>query len=232
MLGTPRSRPPGRLSCGGPGSPPGGGLAVQGDRPTKSKWHWAFRRPWRHSCRHRVRRRQGCRRCRPEACSTLGARAGICLAAQRGRPQLSASVSGPCSTPGGVSLRLAAGCPAGLWPSRKPMPTGLSAAGRTAHPTRQSRGVFAAREQANLCYRRAARPQTKLSSIVNDSILERRRKLATSRNLRGAQRNGTSVAHACHSGLKVLTGRTETAYHREQPEVARPCFPGPSVITR
>jgi len=34
--------------------------------------------------------------------------------AQRGQPQLSASVSGPCSTPGGVSLRLAAGCPAGL----------------------------------------------------------------------------------------------------------------------
>jgi len=45
------------------------------------------------------------------------------LAVQRGRPQPNASVSGPCSTPGGVSLRLAAGCPAGLWPSRKPMPT-------------------------------------------------------------------------------------------------------------
>ena len=36
-----RSRPPGRPSCGGPGSPPGGGLAVQGDRPTKNKWHCA-----------------------------------------------------------------------------------------------------------------------------------------------------------------------------------------------
>ena len=34
-----RSRPPGRPSCGDPGSPPGGGLAVQGDRPTKSKCH-------------------------------------------------------------------------------------------------------------------------------------------------------------------------------------------------
>ena len=33
--------------------------------------------------------------------------------AQSGQPQPSASVSGPCSTPGGVSLRLAAGCPAG-----------------------------------------------------------------------------------------------------------------------
>jgi len=40
-----RSRPPGRPSCGGPGSPPGGGLAVQGDRPTTSKWHWAHQRP-------------------------------------------------------------------------------------------------------------------------------------------------------------------------------------------
>jgi hypothetical protein len=70
-----RSRPPGRPFCGGPGSPPGGGLAVQGDRPTKSKWHLAFSRPWRHSCRHVVQRRRGRRRCRPEACSTVGARA-------------------------------------------------------------------------------------------------------------------------------------------------------------
>jgi hypothetical protein len=30
-----------------------------------------------------------------------------------------------------------------------------------------------------------------IKTIVNDSILERRRKLATWRNLRGAQRNGT-----------------------------------------
>ena len=37
-----RGRPPGRPFCGGPGSPPGGGLAVQGDRPTKSKWHWVI----------------------------------------------------------------------------------------------------------------------------------------------------------------------------------------------
>ena len=70
--------------------------------------------------------------------------------AQCGKPQPSASVSGPCSTPGGVSLRLAAGCPAGLWPSRKPMPTGLSAAGRTAHPTRQSRGIFAGLKETKI----------------------------------------------------------------------------------
>jgi hypothetical protein len=31
-------------------------------------------------------------------------------------------------------------------------------------------------------------------SILNDSILERRRKLATTRNLRGADRSGTLVA--------------------------------------
>jgi hypothetical protein len=35
-----------------------------------------------------------------------------------------------------------------------------------------------------------------IKTTVNDSILERRRKLATSRNLRGARRNGTLVAHA------------------------------------
>jgi len=32
-----------------------------------------------------------------------------------------------------------------------------------------------------------------VKTIVNESILERRRKLATSRNLRGARRNGTLV---------------------------------------
>jgi len=41
----------------------------------------------------------------------------------------------------------AAGCPAGLWPSRKQTPAGLSAADRTAHPTRQSRGIFAERKE-------------------------------------------------------------------------------------
>jgi len=39
-----------------------------------------------------------------------------------------------------------------------------------------------------------------IKTIVNESILERRRKLATSRNLRGAQRNGTLVVH-WHLGL-------------------------------
>jgi hypothetical protein len=39
-------------------------------------------------------------------------------------------------------------------------------------------------------------------SIVNESILERRRKLATSRNLRGAQRNGTLAVQADLQGLK------------------------------
>jgi hypothetical protein len=35
-----------------------------------------------------------------------------------------------------------------------------------------------------------------VKTIVNDSILERRRKLATSRNLRGVQRNGTLAVRA------------------------------------
>ena len=39
-------------------------------------------------------------------------------------------------------------------------------------------------------------------SIVNDSILERRRKLVTSRNLRGAQRNGTLVVQGRTSPKK------------------------------
>ena len=60
----------------------------------------------------------------PDGSATCGGRRlrNDQMVAQCGKPQLSASVSGPCSTPGGVSLRLAAGCPAGLWPSRKPMP--------------------------------------------------------------------------------------------------------------
>jgi len=37
-------------------------------------------------------------------------------------------------------------------------------------------------------------------SIVNDSIVERRRNLATSRNLRGAQRNGTLVVQTNSKG--------------------------------
>jgi len=43
-----------------------------------------------------------------------------------------------------------------------------------------------------------------IKTIVNDSILERRRKLATSRNLRSARRNGTLVVQSFpleHGGL-------------------------------
>jgi hypothetical protein len=45
-------------------------------------------------------------------------------------------------------------------------------------------------------------------SILNDSILERRRKLATSRDLRGAQRNAThgrhQLGHSVHRGVFAL----------------------------
>jgi len=43
-------------------------------------------------------------------------------------------------------------------------------------------------------------------SIVNDSVLERRRKLATSPNLRGAHRNGTLIAQAAARTVKRPVG--------------------------
>ena len=86
--------------------------------------------------------------------------------------------------------------------------TGL--AGRwhsAAAPQRKSKGKRQKSKGKNLCARPRAGSGRNLQglaaiktivndSIVNDSILERRWKLATSRNLRGARRNGASVAHA------------------------------------
>jgi hypothetical protein len=46
-------------------------------------------------------------------------------------------------------------------------------------------------------------------SIVNDSILERCRKLAASRNLRGAQRNGTLVVQSASSGARRFSFKEE-----------------------
>ena len=81
--------------------------------------------------------------------------------------------------------------------------TGL--AGRwhsAAAPQRKSKGKRQKSKGKNLCAGRRAglgrnlQGLAAIKTIVNDSILERRRKLATSQNLRGARRNGASVAHA------------------------------------
>jgi hypothetical protein len=93
-----------------------------------------------------------------------------------------------------------------------------SGAGAPPHgllPEGAGRGIFETKGK-NLC----AGPRAGLGknlhglaaikTTVNDSILERRRKLATSRNLRGARRNGTLVVLARRGGFAArLFGETE-----------------------
>jgi hypothetical protein len=88
-------------------------------------------------------------------------------------------------------------------------PWGSTPAGTPALP---ARGLLHPRRPSRNLHGLAA-----IKTIVNDSILERRRKLATSRNLPGTQRNETSVVQPAEAGESPFVHDRSAGWVRENP---------------